>query len=73
MGWETIRYCVGQKKEGLKNIKWTALYFPVKDSTDTNAKSLTSVFGMGTGVTKSLWPSEIREILRFLRVSVENF
>ena len=35
-----------------------------------NITSLTSVFGMGTGVTKLLWLSNILRKLRFLRLTI---
>jgi hypothetical protein len=45
-----------------KNKKGQLCTFPSLDSTGTNMTSLTSVFGMGTGVTKSLWPSKTIEV-----------
>ena len=45
---------------------------PIKDSTNTNATSLTSEFGMGSGVTKLLWPSTLVIKFHIINLSIHH-
>ena len=53
--------------------KQTAPCVPSRDSTNTNVTSLTSEFGTGSGVTKSLWPSNITAQFPFINFTTNNY